>query len=36
MISFSKYRPIAQKLSKLKEEVIISHILNQDSRGFLL
>ena len=36
IISFFEYQPIAQKLSKLKEEVIISYILNQDFRGFLL
>jgi len=34
--SFSEYRPIVQKLSKLKEEVIISYILDRDSRGFSL
>jgi hypothetical protein len=32
--SFSKYRLVAQKLSELEEEVIISYILNRDSRGF--
>jgi hypothetical protein len=32
--SFSEYRPVAQKLSELEEEVIISHILDRDSRGF--
>jgi len=34
--SFFKYWSIAQKLSKLEEEVIISHILDRDSKGFLL
>jgi len=35
-ISFSEYWSIAQKLSKFKEEVIISYILNQDFKRFLL
>jgi len=36
MISFSEYWLIAQKLNKLKEEVIINYIFNQDSKGFSL
>jgi len=36
IIFFSEYQPIIQKLSKLEKEVIISHILNRDSKGFSL
>jgi hypothetical protein len=32
--SLPEYRPVAQKLSELEEQVIVSHILDRDSRGF--